>query len=335
MQPPPYGSVPTYGGLRPLAVGEILDHAIQVYRKNFRAFVTMTAVVVVPLQIVSVLITLSARPTRQTTTFTTFDGSTVTNRLTTSHDAAVQVGAALLVLCLGLAAGRLAVGACTRGVADAYLGGAPANARDSLTVALHRFGSLLLLELLTFPAIAVGLVFCIAPGVWLWVSWLVATPVLLVEGVKPTRALGRSFELIKPRWWPAFGLGLVAVIFQFTVNMSLRLLLIALLLRNQGSSSTAYIVASGVISATSALFTTPVIAAAFVILYFDLRVRAEGLDLQMVLARLDSPVTPSTPPFQHNGPQAPTPWGTRPPAPPAPPPPAPPPPSPWPPEPKP
>jgi hypothetical protein len=100
-----------------------------------------------------------------------------------------------------------------------------------------------------------------------------------------------------------------------------------------------------VISAISALFTTPVIAAAFVILYFDLRVRAEGLDLQMVLARLDSPVRPSTPPFPHNGSQAPTPWGTRPPAPPAPPPPAPgapplpppapPPPSAWPPEPKP
>jgi hypothetical protein len=321
-----------YGGLRPLAVGEILDNAIQVYRKNFRAFVTMTAVVVVPLQIVSVLISLSSRPTQHTTT--SFDGFTVTSTSTTSHDDAVRLGAVLLILCIGLAAGRLAVGACTRGVADAYLGGAPANARDSLIVAFHSLGSLLLLELLAFPAIAVGLLFCVAPGVWLWVSWLVATPVLLVEGARPTRALGRSFQLVKPRWWPAFGLGLVVVLFQFTVAMSLRLLLVGLILTNQGSSSTAYIVASGAISAISALFTTPVVAAAFVILYFDLRVRAEGLDLQMVLARLDSAVTPSTPPFTGNGPHAPTPWGTRPPPPPAPrPPPAPPPPSSWPPEP--
>jgi hypothetical protein len=310
--------------LRPLAVGEILDNAIQVYRKNFRAFVTMTAVVVVPLQIVSVLITLSARPTQQTTTFTNFDGSTVTSRLTSTHDAAVQLGAALLVLCIGMAASRLAVGACTRGVADAYLGGVPANARDSLMIALRRWPSLLLLELLTVPAIAVGLLFCLVPGVWLWVSWLVATPVLLVEGAKPTRALGRSFELVKPRWWAACGLGVVAVIFQFTVSLSLRLLLVSLLLRSQGSSSTAYIVAAGVISAIAALFTLPVVAAAFVILYFDLRVRAEGLDLQMVLARLDSAATAAPPPFAApNGPQAPTPWGARPPAPPMPPPPPP------------
>ena len=39
MQPSPYGSVPPYGGLRPLGVGEILDNAIQVYRRNFVALV--------------------------------------------------------------------------------------------------------------------------------------------------------------------------------------------------------------------------------------------------------------------------------------------------------
>ena len=50
-----------YGGLRPLGVGEILDNAIQLYRKNFRALLVMTAVVVVPLQVLSVLINLSTR----------------------------------------------------------------------------------------------------------------------------------------------------------------------------------------------------------------------------------------------------------------------------------
>jgi hypothetical protein len=86
------------------------------------------------------------------------------------------------------------------------------------------------------------------------------------------------------------------------------------------TGSTAYIVFNGVIGAISSLFTTPLIAAAYVILYFDLRVRSEGLDLQLVLANLDSPGLPTAQP------------PARPPAPPPPPPPSWPPPAPsWPP----
>jgi hypothetical protein len=341
MQPPPYGAVPTYGGLRPLGLGEILDNAIQVYRNNFRALVAMTAVAVVPLQIVSVLVNLSARPSHTTTTTTSNGFSFSTTTSTDSHDAAVRLVAFLVIAVLTLAAGRFAVGACTRGIADAYLGGAKADARTSLRVAFHSLGSLLWLELLAIPAILVGLVFCIAPGIWLWVSWLVATPVLLVEGVRGTHALRRSFALVKPRWWPTFGLAVVAALLTGAVATTLRLLLVGVVLATRDPSSTAYIVSAGAVGAVSSLFTTPLIAAAYVIVYFDLRVRNEGLDLQMVLANLDSPVSPISPnapaPWS-GGPAMPGPWG--PPMPPAwgapipPPPPPPPPPSvppPWPP----
>jgi hypothetical protein len=221
MQTPPYGSAPMYGGLRPLAVGEILDHAIQVYRKNFVALVTMTAVVVVPLQVVTVLIHLSSRPSTrgEATTVGRFSFSSTAGN---GHDAAAQA-ATFLVIVLGMIAGRLALGACTRGVADAYLTGAKADARSSLRVALRSLGSLLWLELLAVPAILIGLVLCVAPGVWLWISWLVATPVLLVEGARGTHALRRSFALVKPRWWPTFGLGLVAVLLTGVIGFSFRL----------------------------------------------------------------------------------------------------------------
>jgi hypothetical protein len=294
MQPPPYGSVPVQGGLRPLGVGEILDNAIQVYRRNFVAFLTMTAFVVVPIQIVSVLINLSSRPSAHGTA-TTVGGFTFTNTSTDSHDAAVRSAATLVIFALSLIGGRLAVGACTRGVADVYLGGVRADARSSLGLALRSFHSLLWLELLAVPAIMIGFVLCVAPGVWLWVSWLVATPVLLVEGTRGTHALRRSFALVRPRWWPTFGLGIVAVLLTFALAFSFRLVLVAVLFGSRSTSSTAYIVTSGAVTVITNLFTTPLAAAAYVILYFDLRVRNEGLDLQLAFADLDRPATPTGP----------------------------------------
>ena len=292
MQPPPYGSVSPYGGLRPLGIGEILDNAIQVYRKNFAALVAMVAVAVVPIQIVSVLINLSSRPSSHGDA-ETIGGIRFGSTSTDGHDAAVRLGASLVVVLLSLIAGRLAVGACTRGVADAYLGGVKADAGASLRVALHSLGSLLWLELLVLPALIIGLALCIAPGIWLWTSWLVATPVLLVEGARGTNAMRRSFQLVRPRWWPTFGLGVVAVLLTLVISSALNLVLIAVIFSTRDTTSTAYIVIAGILGTISSLISTPLVASAYVILYFDLRVRSEGLDLQMVLASLDSPETPA------------------------------------------
>jgi hypothetical protein len=323
MQPPPYGSAP-YGGLRPLGVGEILDNTIQIYRKNFRALVTMVAVVVLPIQVVSILINLSSRPSSNATTNTTIGGFHFSSGSSDGHDAAVRFTAAIVIGLLAALAGWFAVGTCTRGVADAYIGGVKADAGTSLRVFGRNIISLSWLALLAFPPILIGLLFCFVPGIWLWVSWLVAIPALVIEGQKGTRALGRSFTLVRGRRWPILGLAVLASLLAEVVRTSFVVVLVGVLLRSHSTASTAYIVAAGVIGAISSLLTTPLISTAYVILYFDLRVRSEGLDLQLVLDNLDSPAVaqaqhPGLPPF------APPPFTPPPPAWPPPPPPPPPP----------
>ena len=50
-----------------------------------------------------------------------------------------------------------------------------------------------------------GLVLLIVPGVYLYVCFAVAMPVLLTEGLKGRHALGRSRRLVKGRFWRTFG----------------------------------------------------------------------------------------------------------------------------------
>src|SRR5919206_479107 len=84
--------------------------------------------------------------------------------------------------------------------------------RGALRFAFARLHSILWITFLGGIATVVGLVFCIIPGVYIWIAFAVAVPVLLTEGVKGTSALGRSRTLVSGRWWGTFGVVLLGTI---------------------------------------------------------------------------------------------------------------------------
>ncbi len=65
------------------------------------------------------------------------------------------------------------------------------------------------LSILSGFFVLLGTILLVLPGIYLYVSFAVAVPVLLVEGAGPWRALGRSRRLVQGRWWGTFGVALV------------------------------------------------------------------------------------------------------------------------------
>jgi hypothetical protein len=53
-------------------------------------------------------------------------------------------------------------------------------------------------------AVFAGLLLCLVPGVWLFVVWSVAPVVLIREGLRGTKALGRSRGLVRGNGWLVF-----------------------------------------------------------------------------------------------------------------------------------
>src|SRR5204863_803680 len=109
---------------------------------------------------------------------------------------------------LGFVGSTLALGACYRAIASAYLGHRT-QWRDSLRYALHRLHSILWVTLLAGLAAVLGVVLCVVPGVYLWVAFSLAVPVLLTEDVRGGCALGRSRELVRGFWWRVFAVSLL------------------------------------------------------------------------------------------------------------------------------
>jgi len=259
--------------LRPLSLGEILDVSIKICLAHWRTLLKAVLVVVVPVQIASTILTADY-------TVSSFDFSSSKTSDQTIDELNQYLGGVAISSLLQLCAVLLATAACFRAIAQAYLG-ETTDWRSSLSFALHLAPSLLLLTLLYVLGVLLGTAFFLAPGIWLYVAWAFAMPALLVEGLRGRKALRRSFELVQGRWWRTFGVIVVGFILAGIISTVVQgAFLIGIVV---GADNDALVLVLATIAGiVGAAVSTPFQAALLTVLYFDLRVRKEGFDLELL-----------------------------------------------------
>ncbi len=269
----------------------MIEAAIKVVTSNARALFTIAALIFVPLGVFQSL----AYATIGGSELQSVVNSLIVDSTFTGEEFNRLLDATLRLLALGFALALLAgvgtvlaQGATVRAVADAYQGLLP-DWRDSIRFGFRRFVEILAAVIVVWIGSTLGLIFCIVPGVWLFVSWSVTVPALVVEGTSPMTAIRRSHRLVRPRFWPVLGVIVISVLVYSAVSYLFSL--IASLVTATGSTGGvgAPIAASVVSSTLSSILVQPFIAALLVVLYFDLRVRAEGYDLESMSHELGKP----------------------------------------------
>jgi hypothetical protein len=125
------------------------------------------------------------------------------------------------------------------------------------------------------------------PIFYLSARWIVAVPSLVNEGLGPIAALRRSWRLTTRNVWRcAFYLILLFILSSLVVSVPLAVLQQALMLMPIPTS-----VAFSASTAVGSLFNIvwqPLYATGMALLYYDLRVRRESLDVAQQVARLES-----------------------------------------------
>ncbi len=311
-------------GLRPLAVGELLDAAFKIYRSRAKTLLAAVAIPVVPVLVFSSLVSFSSQASLQVDPVTgqpNFDGG----------DLALTLVGLLVSVVAATVGSAVATAACMRSISGAYVGDDP-DWRTSLRFGFSRLGSVVGLSVVSGLATLVGLAVCVLGAIVPLTWFAVAMPVLLVEGTGIGAALGRSRDLARGSFWRVCGIVLLgmllAMAFQATVSMPL----VGLFLVD--ASPAVIQIVNALVSTVAAVLVTPFSAALTMALYVDLRVRKEGFDLVLWAQRLGAGAGPLPP--QPGAPAGPA-WGepahwqqqptwapTPPPPPPPPPPPAPP-----------
>lgn len=277
-------------GLRPLGVGEILDVAIKIYRARFGVLVRAVAVVLGPVFALAAVIRISI-PAGDSLFDVTQPGATP--QVDGGQIWGVVAGT-LVIGILTFIASQIATGACFKAVSGAYLDEQP-DWRESLGFAREHLRSLIWLSVLLVLLLTPAFLACIVPGVYFYVAWAVAAPVLLLEGLRGRKALKRSRELVRGRFWPVVGVLVLMTLLTGIVQAIFLGVLVGVIGVTGNEIATA--VANAIGQTASSALTTPLSAAVLTVLYFDLRVRKEGFDLELLARRLgvDPATVPGTP----------------------------------------
>jgi hypothetical protein len=284
----PGGAVPTGGeaggqSLRALSVGETLDVALKLYRRNAVSLWTIVAVVIIPLEIIDVIVRRVTLPSDvfvhngQLYTFTSGSSSSSSGTV-----------ALILISLLGLFGQLLSHGAGFKLLLDSYLGRV-ADVGQSFAFASHRLLSLLWLSILATILIVIGFILIILPGIWLLVSFSVAVPVLMLEGLGGFSALSRSMSLVRGRWWATFG-RLISVLLMYVVALIVIGIIAGAIEKGVSITNvTLFVTVAGILQALILIFVTPFVAAAITVIYIDLRVRKEALDIEILASGFGGP----------------------------------------------
>jgi hypothetical protein len=244
-------------------LGEILGTALRLYRRHWRTLLAIAAVVVVPFTLLQYLFGHWVR-----------DRGAVTTDQVTSTASWAAGTAALVTALAGLVMFLVLTAAITRAVAAEAAGEDP-SLEQSYRFGFHRVGAVLLVSLLVGLAVVGGLILLVIPGIYIGMRLAVSTQALVVEGRRPTEAMGRSWELVRGHWWHAFGTLIVAGLLTGVVNA---------VITAPFSGSNWF--AQAVAAAVATVITLPYGVLVGVLLYLDLRVRKEGLNLETLRADL-------------------------------------------------
>jgi hypothetical protein len=333
--------------LRPLGVGEILDGAFTAMRWNPKAILIPSAIVAAVTGVLLAVATyLTERGLLAHISVSPRGGAT----FTAMQAGAAAVAVVALFAAYGLvsfAGNAILTGFLTGVIGQAALGRKETlgNAwRATKPRIWPVIGALLLAGLFVGVgwAVAVGLSagigFAIGAGahlvplgvllgvacgvtatmfaVMVTIRWSLIIPVVVLEGAGPLKSLGRSWRLVRGSSWRVFGILLLT---EFIVSLAAELIRLpfafggglgSVLGSSGGSVSIMGVIISAIGSIISSAVTTPLLAGAVVLLYADLRMRREGMDITLQAAAAAGGQHPGGqhPGGQHPGGQGPGTW---------------------------
>ena len=270
--------------LRPLSLGEILDRTFSLYRENFLLFVGIMAIphlLTLGLNLVQVLL---VRPTLNPTAVVVGHAPNIQGASASGGFLAFGLIGLLVGVIISLVAYLFSQGGAIFAVSDLYLG-RPTTIGASLQRMWGHLLNLFGVSLLNGLAILGATFFLIIPGIYVACRLITCLPAALLEDLGARESLSRSFALTKDNAGRAFGIYVIYLVMLYAIIMVFTfpsLFLTAMLAKDPSMAwiSLALVQIGTFVAGT---LVGPFFLIATSVFYYDLRVRKEAFDLQMMM----------------------------------------------------
>ncbi len=284
--------------LRPMGVGDILDTTFRLYRSRFLTFVTIALCVYIPYSLAMAgleIVKGNLFPDDKTGALqaeetTDLFGDENPAPAETSPNAGGGLKGLIYIL-LGVlgyflfvvVVFPLCIGAIIQNISAAYLG-EEQTAAQSYHRAKKRLMKMIVVQLAVSIISIIGYLLCIVPGIFFTLWYMLATIVAMLEDTSIGNSLSRSKELMQGNLRKGIGLGLVVMVL---VSIIMFILLIGAAFipwPHPALAELAYTLLTGLL--------LPLQTAPLVLLYYDLRIRKEGFDLERLAMAVGGGVQP-------------------------------------------
>lgn len=274
--------------LRPLSLGELLDRTFFLYRRHFLLFMGVAAIPYgVAIAIVAIFFLLArlagtANPV-------------LSNRPSISPAALGAIGGGFFFLgIIFFAVFLISYGALVIAVSEIYVG-EQVRIKEVFGKAFKRFWSLLGVLILGMMILVGGFVFLIIPGFYLACRMSVAFTVAVIDKIGPLASIRRSFSLTKGFAGRAFMIVVLSVAITYAaiaVFQAPFFFLVAASAKNP-KMVMLWFVLMEIAGIFSNVIVAPVSTIGFALFYYDLRVRKEAFDLQMMMQAIGGEPVPA------------------------------------------
>lgn len=267
------GPLPMY----PMAVGDILDATFRLLRANAKALAPVLLLIAFPFEAIAAYNTRNAQSLNQV--FANLGNPQQRQNATPSS---VLIVGYLVILGIGLMTPVVAGFVC-RTIAASYLG-EQYRAGQVVKTSVGTIAALIISSLLVhFAELGAG-IFCILPGLAVMALFVLTAPAIVIEGLGPVAGMRRSWKLVRPRFWPVLGtalLGGLMVLIMATIIAVVPEQIVGAIAGDHAKA-----VVDAIIGTITQAFQWSVAATMATLIYFNQRIRSEGLDLQVMAARL-------------------------------------------------
>jgi hypothetical protein len=269
--------------LRPLSLGELLDRTFYLYRRYFLLFIGISAVpyllILIPVLTGLLLYGLPGR-----------------SQVPNSVMAVAAVVGGILIIAVALAvfvAFLYSAGASVFAVSEIYAGRQP-SIRGSFHLVRGKVGTIFGVMILSGLIMFAGFIALIIPGFYLMCRIPLATAAAMIEDLGPSDAIRRSFDLTKDFAGRSALIYLLAAALSYGVGLMIQIPFFVLLAvtAKQSHLMLLWTVLGQAGNFLGGILVAPVHTIGFALFYYDLRVRKEAFDLQMMMQAIGADPMP-------------------------------------------
>lgn len=268
--------------LRPLSLGEILDRTFTLYRRNFLLFLGITAIphlLTLGVNIAQVMFAKLPNVPRPPVVSEQFQA-----HATSAGVVALGIIGAIVGFVAYMLVYLFSQGGTIYAVSDLYLG-RQATIGGALKKMWGQLGNLLGVTILNGLAILGAMILLVIPGIYVACRLITCVPAALLEDLGASESLGRSWELTRDNAGRSFLIYLLyfSILYGIMMVFVIPFTVIVAMFPKDPTIMRASMILMQVGGFAASVFVTPFLLIATSVFYYDLRVKKEAFDLQMMM----------------------------------------------------